>query len=78
MSNKLGVIALAVTAMFLSSFMTHPAAAQEKKKILFLTKSTGFQHPVVKRSETNPEKLSFAEQMRELVPRLGPLGSLDD
>ena len=63
MSNKLGVVALAVTAMFLSSFMTHPAAAQEKKKILFLTKSTGFQHDVVKRSETNPEKLSFAEQM---------------
>jgi uncharacterized protein len=63
MSKKFGVIAFVVGSLFLSSFMSQSASAQEKKKILFLTKSTGFQHDVVKRSETNPEKLAVAEQM---------------
>jgi uncharacterized protein len=47
--------------IFLPSF----SSAQEqggKKKVLFLTKSSGFQHDVVRRNPANPEQLAPAER----------------
>jgi hypothetical protein len=64
MSTTLRSITSVVIAAFVvSMFTATPASAQERKKILFLTKSSGFQHDVVRRSATNPEKLAVAEQM---------------
>jgi type 1 glutamine amidotransferase len=34
-----------------------------RKKILFFTKSSGFQHSVIARDKAHPEKLAFAEQV---------------
>src|SRR4051812_13095990 len=42
---------------------TSLALAADNKKVLFLTKSTGFQHPVITRDPKDPQKLAFAEQM---------------
>lgn len=39
------------------------AHAQEKKKVLFLTKSSGFQHSVITRDKNNYDKLAWAEQI---------------
>jgi hypothetical protein len=39
------------------------SAADQTKKVLFLTKSTGFQHSVVTRDPKNPTKLAHAEQV---------------
>ena len=38
------------------------AADQPKKRILFFTKSAGFQHSAITRPADNPTKLAFAEQ----------------
>lgn len=38
-------------------------AAGPRKKVLFFTKSSGFQHSVITRPKDDPEKLSFAEQI---------------
>ncbi len=38
------------------------AADAPKKRVLFLTKSSGFQHSAITRPSDNPTKLSFAEQ----------------
>src|SRR5204862_384561 len=39
------------------------ALAAENKKVLFLTKSSGLQHPVITRDSGDPQKLAHAEQM---------------
>lgn len=39
------------------------SAADQAKKVLFLTKSSGFQHSVVTRDPKNPTKLAHAEQI---------------
>jgi hypothetical protein len=58
--NLRGLLAAAVTL----SFFVAAASAQDtpQKKVLFLTKSSGFIHPVVARSKDAPDKLAYAEQ----------------
>jgi hypothetical protein len=55
--------AVVIAAFVLSLFISGPASAQEKKKILFLTKSTGFQHSVIARDPKDPQKLAHAERL---------------
>lgn len=57
-------IALAAAAFVGVSGIASDAFAQEKKpvKVLFLTKSSGFQHSVVTRKADDPTKLAHAEQ----------------
>lgn len=59
MVKKLLIVALSVGSM--ASF----ANAQDgpRKKILFFTKSQGFQHSVITRSAADPDKLAHAEQI---------------
>ncbi|HYO10895.1 MAG TPA: ThuA domain-containing protein [Tepidisphaeraceae bacterium] len=38
-------------------------AAGPRKKVLFFTKSSGFQHSVITRSQEDPQKLAYAEQI---------------
>jgi uncharacterized protein len=47
---------------FASSLRAQPASGA-KKKVLFFTKSAGFQHSVITRSPSDPQKLSYAEQI---------------
>ena len=54
----IAVIGLGMVGSFVPS-----VSAEEKKKILFFTKSTGFQHSVITRKPTDPEKLSYAEEI---------------
>lgn len=59
--------ALAAGGLAMSPFLSG-AFAQEsdggpRKKVLFFTKSAGFQHSVITRSATDPEKLAYAEQI---------------
>lgn len=64
MSNILrGFMSVAVAAFVISTFLVTPASAQERKKILFLTKSQGFQHSVVARDWKDPKKLAHAERL---------------
>jgi type 1 glutamine amidotransferase len=46
--------------LFVSSAMAQQTAT---KKVLFLTKSEGFQHDMIQRSKNAPEKLGVAEQI---------------
>lgn len=48
---------------FLSRAFAEDAAEGPKKKVLFFTKSSGFQHSVITRSGAEPEKLAYAEQI---------------
>lgn len=52
-------------AMAMSSFFaqTAGAASGPNKKILFFTKSAGFQHSVITRDPKNPTALAYAEQI---------------
>jgi uncharacterized protein len=64
MSNTLRALtSLIVAAFVVSVFATSPASAQEKKKVLFLTKSTGFQHSVITRDWKDPKKPAHAERL---------------
>ena len=45
------------------SSLARGADTGARKKILFFTKSSGFQHSVITRSAKDPEKLAFAEQI---------------
>jgi type 1 glutamine amidotransferase len=40
-----------------------PAGAGARKKVLFFTKSSGYQHSVITRKAEDPEKLAYAEQI---------------
>lgn len=65
--NLLKASALAAGGLALSPFLSS-AIAQEaeggpRKKVLFFTKSSGFQHSVITRSAEEPEKLAYAEQI---------------
>ena len=52
----------AASAALLASPLLQWASAQEKpRKILFFTRSQGFEHSAITRPKNNPEKLSFAE-----------------
>ncbi|HEY2587510.1 MAG TPA: ThuA domain-containing protein [Tepidisphaeraceae bacterium] len=58
--------ALAAGGLALSPFLARALGAEEsgpRKKVLFFTKSQGFQHSVITRSSKNPEKLAWAEQI---------------
>lgn len=44
-------------------FCATSATLAENKNVLFLTKSSGFQHPVIARDWKDAKKLAFAEQM---------------
>src|SRR5262245_3233173 len=57
---KVALSALAFVG--LASTSVH-AADPAPKKVLFLTKSTGFQHSVVARDSKDPQKLAWAEQI---------------
>lgn len=48
---------------FLSGALAQEAADGPRKKVLFFTKSSGFQHSVITRSGKDPEKLAYAEQI---------------
>jgi type 1 glutamine amidotransferase len=52
-----------IAAGLLGASFTTSAAAAEKPRVLFLTKSQGFQHSVVARNKDNPTKLAHAEQV---------------
>ena len=54
------------TGFALSPFVNLARAAdsdEPRKKVLFFTKSSGFQHSVITRSAENPTKLAYAEQI---------------
>jgi uncharacterized protein len=59
---KSGVVAAGVA---LSPFMSSAVRGQDqsRKKVLFFTKSAGFQHSVITRKEDDPTKLAWAEQI---------------
>lgn len=61
MTNRFVAFTLA-SAIVLGAFASG-ASAQDKKKVLFLTKSQGFEHGVIARKKETPDKLSFAEQV---------------
>jgi hypothetical protein len=48
---------------FLSSALRAESASGERKKVLFFTKSSGFQHSVITRNADEPNKLAWAEQI---------------
>jgi type 1 glutamine amidotransferase len=51
---------------------TTAPATQPMKKILFFTKSSGFEHSVIARPKNDPAKLSFAEQfLTDIAARQG-------
>lgn len=50
------------TAIAFFAFSSVTSAA-ENKSILFLTKSSGFQHPVITRDKNDPQKLAHAERL---------------
>jgi uncharacterized protein len=54
-------LAAVVVACFGLTFSV--SAAEQTKKVLFLTKSAGFQHPVIARDPKDPAKLAYAEQI---------------
>jgi type 1 glutamine amidotransferase len=59
---------LAAAGLALSPFLTRPARADEpvtgpRKKVLFFTKSSGFQHSVITRPQDDPQKLAHAERI---------------
>ena len=56
---------LTAAGLAMSPFLSRFARADDapRKKILFFTKSAGFQHSVITRDPKDPEKLSFAEQI---------------
>jgi type 1 glutamine amidotransferase len=63
----LKAIGLAAMGFAFCPFLSHSASAADapagpKKKILFFTKSSGFQHSVINRKD-KPDQLSFAEQI---------------
>lgn len=60
LSGVLGSIARAATA---PAPQSSGAAAQQRKKILFFTKSSGFQHSVITRPSNDPTHLAYAEQI---------------
>src|SRR5437867_12315684 len=47
----------------LSSFSELQAQDGPRKKVLFFTKSSGFQHSVITRKADEPDKLAYAEQI---------------
>jgi uncharacterized protein len=58
--------ALLAGGLALSPFIGRGLAAEEggtRKKVLFFTKSSGFQHSVITRSSKEPQKLAYAEQI---------------
>lgn len=58
--------ALVAGGLALSPFLARAWGAEEsgpRKKVLFFTKSQGFQHSVITRSAKHPEKLAYAEQI---------------
>jgi uncharacterized protein len=59
---KSGVLAAGVA---LSPLLTSAVRGQDssRKKVLFFTKSAGFQHSVITRKEDDPTKLAWAEQI---------------
>jgi uncharacterized protein len=59
--SRRGALVLA-GAVLATLAVASPAAAQEKKKVLFLTKSSGFQHSAITRKADDPQKPSHAEQ----------------
>ena len=69
--QMLKVAGAAAAGMLASPFLEQACAAEGKpRKVLFFTKSAGFQHDVVKRK--SPDELSFAEQfMVEFGPKHG-------
>ena len=62
MTNQIVGMGLAAT-MVVGMFAGGASAQEAKKKVLFLTKSEGFEHSVIARKKETPEKLSFAEQV---------------
>lgn len=57
------IVAFALAAITLSLFAGPAPAQNTNKKVLFLTKSQGFQHSVITRDPKNPAKPSHAEQI---------------
>ena len=58
--------ALVAGGLALSPFLARAWGADEggpRKKVLFFTKSQGFQHSVIAHSTKNPEKLAWAERI---------------
>ena len=58
-------IGLTTAGLAISPFLSRMSFAADApvKKILFFTKSSGFQHSVIARSATDPNKLAYAEQI---------------
>src|SRR5688572_32441213 len=54
--SRRGALVLAGAAVLATLAIASPASAQEKKKVLFLTKSSGFQHSAIARKATDPTK----------------------
>src|SRR4051812_12187811 len=63
--DVLKAAALAGAGLALSPFANGLAQSEAgpRKKVLFFTKSSGFQHSVITRPAQDPNKLAFAEQI---------------
>jgi uncharacterized protein len=63
----LGLAAFAASGAALETFLKVAAAAEPvaspRKRALFFTKSSGFQHSVITRPKDDPNKLAYAEQI---------------
>ncbi len=70
--------ALAGAGLALAPFLNTSALAQSpatpRKKVLFFTKSSGFQHSAITRDEKNPDRLAYAE---EILTNLGAKSGFD-
>ncbi len=62
-ASAMGAFALALNQ--LTGCASHPDAnsTHARKRVLFFTKSSGFQHSVITRPADNPTKLAYAEQI---------------
>ena len=55
--------ALATLGSLAGCAASRASSPQRRKKVLFLTKSAGFQHSVITRNADDPSKLAYAEQI---------------
>jgi type 1 glutamine amidotransferase len=60
---KSSAFAAAAVALGGCASLTNGSSDKSPKKILFFTKSSGFQHSVITRSAEDPTKLAYAEKM---------------
>ena len=62
-ASALAAAGVALAPLLNLSALAQDAASGPRKKVLFFTKSSGFQHSVITRPADDPNKLAYAEQI---------------